>query len=305
MNSKDQLNIAYGNAICYSGYRKGQSPLNHSYPTYSEVKEDLLILARNWQYIRLYDVTLHAQTVLEVIHKEKINLKVMIGVCLEAEMNNEGCPWSESIPSEQLKANKKENLRQIKLLIKLAKKYSDTIFSVSAGNESTVDWTDHMVPVESIIEYVRDLKNNVKQAVTFCENYVPWQNKLQQLVDEVDFISLHTYPVWENVDINGAIDYTIANYTSVKQLYPHKEVVITEAGWATNSNGRGIPPHHVNEEFQKIYYERLMAWSNENRILTFIFEAFDEDWKGSNEPMEPEKHWGLFTIDRKPKKVFC
>ncbi|WP_371682584.1 hypothetical protein [Hypnocyclicus thermotrophus] len=34
-----------------------------------------------------------------------------------------------------------------------------------------------------------------------------------------------------------------------------------------------------------------------------MFEAFDEDWKGSNNPLEPEKHWGLFTIDRKPKKV--
>jgi len=38
-------------------------------------------------------------------------------------------------------------------------------------------------------------------------------------------------------------------------------------------------------------------------ILTFVFEAFDESWKGSNEALEPEKHWGLFTVNRKPKKV--
>ena len=37
--------------------------------------------------------------------------------------------------------------------------------------------------------------------------------------------------------------------------------------------------------------------------MTFVFEAFDEPWKGSPEAMEPEKHWGLFTVDRKPKKV--
>lgn len=46
-----------------------------------------------------------------------------------------------------------------------------------------------------------------------------------------------------------------------------------------------------------------MTWSNEKNILVFVFEAFDEPWKGSDEALEPEKHWGLFTVDRKPKKV--
>lgn len=80
-------------------------------------------------------------------------------------------------------------------------------------------------------------------------------------------------------------------------------MVITEAGWATNSHGRGIDTEHVNEVNQKIYYDDLMAWSTENRILTFFFEAFDEQWKGSSDPMEPEKHWGLFKADRTPKQV--
>lgn len=46
-----------------------------------------------------------------------------------------------------------------------------------------------------------------------------------------------------------------------------------------------------------------MKWTGEEEILTFYFEAFDEPWKGSQEALEPEKHWGLFTVDRKPKKV--
>ena len=79
--------------------------------------------------------------------------------------------------------------------------------------------------------------------------------------------------------------------------------MITEAGWATNSNGRGINPENVSEELQKIYYNDLMNWSNEENILTFVFEAFDEPWKGSDEEFEPEKHWGLFKVDRTPKLV--
>ena len=35
-----------------------------------------------------------------------------------------------------------------------------------------------------------------------------------------------------------------------------------------------------------------------------MFEAFDEPWKGSPDPNEPEKHWGLYTEQRKPKLVF-
>jgi exo-beta-1,3-glucanase (GH17 family) len=47
-----------------------------------------------------------------------------------------------------------------------------------------------------------------------------------------------------------------------------------------------------------------MDWTTKNNILTFFFEAFDEQWKGSSDPMEPEKHWGLFKADRTPKLVF-
>ena len=79
--------------------------------------------------------------------------------------------------------------------------------------------------------------------------------------------------------------------------------MITEAGWTTNSNGRGIEPWNASEEFQAIYYRELVEWTDEAGILTFVFEAFDEPWKGSPHPLEPEKHWGLYTVDRKPKLV--
>jgi len=79
--------------------------------------------------------------------------------------------------------------------------------------------------------------------------------------------------------------------------------MITEAGWATNSNGRGIFPSNVSEENQAIYSNDLVNWSEVNGIMTFVFEAFEKPWKGLDEPMEPEKYWSLFTVDRKPKLV--
>ena len=70
--------LKWGKAICYSGYREGQSPRTEDYPTYDQIKEDLFILHENWSYIRLYDCSQHAQTTLQVIEDHDLNLKVML-----------------------------------------------------------------------------------------------------------------------------------------------------------------------------------------------------------------------------------
>jgi exo-beta-1,3-glucanase (GH17 family) len=202
-----------------------------------------------------------------------------------------------------LQASMQANALEVQRLVQLANLYPDTVFSVAVGNEATVDWTDHLVPVERMIDYVRQVKAGVRQPVTFCENYVPWQHKLADLVPELDFLSLHTYPVWEYKQVHEALAYTIDNVQSVATLYPDKPIVITEAGWATQSNGRGIQPDNASQRLQAVYYEALMQWSRESGTLVFVFEAFDEPWKGSPDPLEPEKHWGLFDVDRRPKQV--
>jgi exo-beta-1,3-glucanase (GH17 family) len=288
-------------AICYSGFRDGQQPGGMS-PSYEEVKEDLLLLQHNWKYLRLYDCDEHAETVIQVIQKEQLDFKIMLGAYIEAEMNNFGCPWGGGVyTEEQLTINRKKNDEKIQRIIDWANQFPDIIFSLSVGNEACVDWTDHYVPVQRVLEFTRKVKKLAKQPVTFCENYVPWFSKLKTLAAEVDFISIHTYPVWEYKHIHEAIEYTRENYEAVLAFYPDIPIVITEAGWATNSNGRGIHPEHVNEENQKMYYEDLMNWAEKNNTLVFFFEAFDESWKGSPDPNEPEKHWGLFHTDRTPK----
>jgi len=302
MKYTEKLKIEPGKAICYSGFRVGQKP-GGVVPSYEEIKEDLLMLHNHWKYLRLYDCDEHAEIVLDVIQKENLDFKVMLGAYIVAEANNYGCPWGGSYKEDQLEQNKVTNVNQIKKLIQFANKYPEIIFSLSAGNEACVDWTDHYVPLESVINYVRMIKKEAKQPVTFCENYLPWLDKLKDLVDEVDFISIHTYPVWEYKNIHEAMEYTKQNYFAVADTYPDTPVVITEAGWTTFSNGRGICPSNVSEEHQSIYYNDLMQWCEEDDILTFVFEAFDESWKGSEEALEPEKHWGLFKIDRTPKLV--
>lgn len=290
-----------GNAICYSGYREGQDPRQGIFPSYEEIQEDLKILEPNWSYLRLYDTTQHADTTLKVIRDHDMDFKLMLGVDMAAEVSNPHCPWGANYSQETLAANRQTNSDNIERLIKLANDYPDIVFSVSVGNEASVSWTDHLVPVDSLVDYARRVKKSVMQPVTFCENYVPWTQKLAPLVAELDFISVHTYPVWEYRKIEDALAYSKQNYESVADHYPDKPVVITEAGWTTVSNGRGIDPWNASEALQAIYCQQLMEWTKAENILTFIFEAFDEPWKGSADPQEPEKHWGLYYVDRTPK----
>lgn len=297
----EPVHFQFGNAICYSGYREGQSPQDGTFPSYAQVSEDLRILRTYWQYLRLYDCSRHAETVLEVVSNSGMDFKIMLGANMLAETSNQNCPWGAQYSDETLRANQQENSEEVDRLIRLANRYPASVFSVSVGNEATVEWTDHMVPVDKLIQYVRRIKGAIRQPVTFCENYVPWTDKLEPLAAELDFISLHTYPVWEYQTVDAALDYTKANYYRVANHYPGKPVVITEAGWTTSSNGRGIEPWNASQELQAIYYRNLVDWTREAGILTFVFEAFDEPWKGSADPLEPEKHWGLFTVDRLPK----
>ncbi|MEL6543427.1 MAG: glycosyl hydrolase, partial [Myxococcota bacterium] len=188
--------VPFANAICYSGYREGQSPRDQSYPSYAEIREDLLLLQKNWSYLRLYDPSPHAQTVLQVIADEGLPLRVMLGVDLAAEVSNPNCPWGAHYDDATLEKNRSYNASQLESAVAVANAHPERVFAVSIGNEASVDWTDHLVPTERLVEYAQRMKAAVPQPVTFCENYIPWTQKLQPLVEVLDFISVHTYPVW-------------------------------------------------------------------------------------------------------------
>lgn len=292
-----------GPAICYSGYREGQSPELRCYPSVEQIRDDLHLLAPHWRLLRLYDCSVHAERVLQVIRDDGLPLRVMLGAYLGAEVSNPGCPWGGVYPEAQLQAQRQENLAELDRLVALARRHEDIVFAVAVGNEATVDWTDHRVPVPRMVEHVRRVRAAVAQPVTFCENHVPWQQQLDTLVPELDFISLHTYPLWEHRSIDEALACSQADVARVAARHPGKPLVISEAGWCTASNGRGMPAGNARPELQAVYIRQLLDWTRDAGLPCFVFEAFDEPWKGSPDPLEPEKHWGLYTVDRRPKPV--
>lgn len=295
--------VEFQDAICYSGYRAGQSPRAGVYPSYGQIKEDLALVRRYWNVIRIYDCSPHGLTVLKVIRNEFPDMRVLIGADLETEVFNPACSWARTLTDEDLAENRRRNTEQIRHVAAAAADYSDVVLGVSAGNEVTVDWTEHLVSLERVAGFLEYLKQNQPRPVTLCDNNVPWQGKLDALVPLVDFISIHSYPAWLNVPVAEALEWTEREYNEIAARHPAKPVIITEAGWTTASSGRGIRRGAASETNQAIYCRELAQWSRRRELPVFLFEAFDEPWKGSDDPDEPEKHWGLFREDRTPKPV--
>lgn len=305
---RNDLLAGISRAICYSGFREGQHPDRGEgavNPSYEETLEDLQILSKdsNFRLIRLYDSGENSQMVLRVIEENNLNIKVLLGIWLKAELSNhEGCPWLEiPIPDSVLSQNKKVNLEEIETGIMLANRYDDIIVSVSVGNEALVEWNDHLVDTEVIITYVKKVQKDIEQPVTVADNFKWWAESGSELAKVVDYVSVHVYPLWEGQGIDTGMVYSIANVQEVCDSLPESKIVITELGWATVATEFG---ERANEENQMRYFNEMMTWADEMNITTFFFEAFDEPWKGDpNNPLGAEKHWGIFTVDRKPKLV--
>lgn len=179
----------------------------------------------------------------------------------------------------------------------------DIIFAVSAGNEAVPEWNENLVYPDRVLEFVLALKSRVKQPVTYCENNNYWISHLQAVAKELDFISIHTYPAWIKKPVEEGLKQSIVDFDIINDFYKDKTCIITEAGWPTESSGRGIPKEFASGEAQVRYIKEMQKWSEENKILVFFFEAFDETWKGTDITEEPEKHWGFYYESRKPKML--
>ncbi len=290
-------------AICYSGYRAGQSPGSGRYPSEEQIAEDLVLLReQGWRMLRLYDCGPHAWRTLECIRRLRLDLQVLLGAYLEAEIDNPRCPWGGRHDPRTLAGNREANHAEVQRLADLVERFPGIVVAAAVGNEACVEWTDHLVAPARVRELLRHVRARVDVPLTVCDNYVPWLGELGDVVgSEVDFVSIHTYPVWEHKSLEQAMDYTRANLDAVARRFGDLQIVITEAGWPTQANGRGFDAQRASEEAQLHYVQALLDWSHRSGVPCFVFEAFDEAWKGSDDPREPEKHWGLYTEARQPK----
>ena len=329
-------------AISYGGYRTNS---REDQPTLAQIKADLRILhAMGIKLVRTYNLQFeHSPNVLKAIaalKKEEINFEmyVMLGTWIDCKG-----AWTEV--RDHSSENLENNTSEIEKAIALANQYPDIVKIISVGNEAMVHWAEaYYVTPKIILKWVNHLQKLKKEGklpsdlwITSSDNFASWgggddsyhKEALNQLIQAVDYLSIHTYPFhdthynpsfWETnseatrtkkekieAAMNRAMNYALAQYNAVEKYLEkigvNKPVHIGETGWSTQSKGLyGNNGSHAADEFkQALYYHKMQQWSKENNITNVYFSAFDEPWKDPNGPMASENNFGLFTEEGKAK----
>ncbi len=269
-------------SVSFAPYRPGQSPLTRSFPTADQIDQDLKRLQGKVRAVRTYSTGENLEAVPQ--RAGKYGLKVWHGA------------W--------LNDNDKENLEQVNLLIDHANKYPDTIERVIVGNEVLLrkDLT-----VNQLRAYIRLVKSRVKQPVTYADVWEFWLRN-PSLADEVDFITVHLLPYWEDEPIglerreaDGQLrieKHLLDIYHKVQQRFPGKKIVIGETGWP--SDGRMRSDARPGRVEQVKYFSIFRTIAEREKFDYNVVEAFDQYWKARQEGTVGAA-WGLLDAYRHDK----
>ena len=294
-----------GNAIAYGPHRDGQHPGGPS-PTRAQLREDLHLMARHWNLLRIYGSAGWPGTMLSIIREDRLPLRVMLGTWVEPEQRRD----STGRVLEELPRGKAANRAELEAAIRLAAKYPEIVVALCVGNETQVSWSAHRVPQALLVGYVREARARTTAPVTTADDLDFWKEPAgHALAEELDFVVTHIHPLWRGQQLEDAVEYTGKACAELRLAYPGRTVVLGETGWATSKTATGdqgkLMKGAVGEAEQAAFCSAFAAWAERERVVTFFFEAFDENWKGGQDPGEVEKHWGFFRADRTPKAVLA
>ena len=269
-------------SVSFAPYRPGQSPLTRTFPTPDQIEEDLRRLQGKVRAVRTYSAGENLETVPQ--RAGKYGLKVWHGA------------W--------LNDNDKENLEQVNLLIDHANKYKDTVERVIVGNEVLLR---KELTANQLRRYIRQVKQRVSQPVTYADVWEFWMRN-PSLADEVDFITIHILPYWEDVPIGldrrepdgkPTIEKHIVDiYKKVQDRFPGKTIVIGETGWP--SDGRMRSDARPGRVEQVRYFSTFRSIADREKFDYNIVEAFDQYWKARQEGTVGAA-WGLLDAQRHDK----
>ncbi len=255
--------------VSYAPFRGRQTPLDFStYITAAQIEEDLKQLALLTDCIRIYSVDVGLDQVPEIAKRH--GLKVLLGVWVSNRRDR--TEW------------------QIKTGVALAKQYPDTVQSVIVGNEVLLRGE---VTAAELSGYIRAVKAQVAQPVTYADVWEFWTRNAQ-LAQDVDFITIHILPYWEDhpIPASRAADHVISIYAQVAEEFAGRELLIGEVGWP--SAGRMREGAQASPASQALVMHDLLARTKAGGIRMNVIEAYDQPWKRLLEGTVGG-HWGFIT----------
>jgi len=152
---------------------------------------------------------------------------------------------------------------------------------------------------ELLIDYIRRVKAAIKQPVTYADVWEFWL-KYPQVAKEVDSITIHVLPYWENnpTSLEHVVEHMLTAHAAIARAYPGKPILIGEIGWPSAGRVRqGAVPSRVG---QARFVRQIINTAEEQGIDFNLFELFDEPWKFGQEGTVGG-NWGIIDVDRNIK----
>ena len=241
--------------VSYAPYHHpGQTPFDarlHISP--EQISTDLHALAKITDCVRLYSVNQGLDQVPEIARS--VGIKVLLGA------------W--------IGYDREQNARELDRAIELANANTDVVSALIVGNEVLLRRERTEDEMRTLI---RSAKARTTVPVTYADVWEFW-TRHDSLAQEVDFITVHILPFWEDdpVDIEHALEHVIATRSHVGEHFDGKQVLIGETGWPSAGRQRQASrPALVN---QARYTREFVHQAHARGWDYNLIEAIDQPWK--------------------------
>ncbi len=239
------------------------------------IEQDLKLLAERFDCVRTYSQSNGLDEVPRIARG--LGLKVLMGV------------WISRDPAV--------NEREIASATRIAERDRDVIRGIVVGNEVMLRGEQ---PPEALAGYIRRVRTATGLPVTYADVWEFWRKYRAALAEEVDFITIHILPYWEDkpVAVEAAVAHVRDIHALMQQEFPGRTLLIGETGWPSQGRQRqGAVPSLVN---QARFIREFLAFTSEAQVPYNVIEAFDQPWKRRQEGAVGG-YWGLYTNERDVK----
>jgi glucan 1,3-beta-glucosidase len=261
--------------VSYAPFRGAQTPFD---PTLviprAQIEEDLKHLKSESDCVRIYAVNQGLDQVLPVA--EGLGMKVLMGL------------W--------IGRSAQDNELQIARGIALAKAHPGAIKAIIVGNEVLLRQEQPAAVLEGLLQRV---KAETGLPVTYADVWEFWLRH-PQLADDVDFVTIHILPYWEDdpVPASDGVTHIDAVLGMVQAEMPGRTILIGETGYPSAGKQRERAVPGLVE--QAGFIRSFLAYAHQRGLDYNVIEAFNQPWKRALEGTVGG-YWGVFGEDRTPK----
>lgn len=256
--------------VSYSPFHwPGQTPLHESAQIpIEQIAADLAALAKITDCIRLYSIDQGLDQVPALARTA--GLKVLLGT------------W--------VGYDSRRNLNQLTRAIDLANANTDVVQALIVGNEVLLRRERSENEMRELLQMAR---TRSKVPVSYADVWEFWLRH-DSLASEVDFITVHILPFWEDdpVNIDEALAHVSQIRTRVGAHFAGKDILIGETGWP--SQGRQRMDSRPSPANQARYVREFVHLAKERGWDYNLIEAIDQPWKRALEGTVGA-YWGMLA----------